>query len=253
MSGYIAFVKKEFTENTRGYKFLIMVSVFIVLGMFSVLSARFMPEIIAAFAPQLEITLNEPSALDAWEQFYGNVSQLGMSLMLIIFCSCLSGEYVKGTLVNMFTKGLPRPAVILSKFTVAVAIMTVSYWLCFGVTYYYTAYLWAGVALPYTVFAAFSLWLFGIMHLSILMLGCVLFRQGFVSLIFYLVVQVSIGFIGMIKPLEKYSPFALTSNNLDLLSGAASVSEFIMPIISVLVISAGFLLTSILLFEKKQV
>jgi ABC-2 type transport system permease protein len=51
MSGYIAFVKKEFMENTRNYRLLIMASVFVVLGMLAPLSARFLAEILSALAP----------------------------------------------------------------------------------------------------------------------------------------------------------------------------------------------------------
>ena len=35
MSGYIAFVKKEFTENIKNYRFLILFAVFLVFGIMS--------------------------------------------------------------------------------------------------------------------------------------------------------------------------------------------------------------------------
>jgi ABC-2 type transport system permease protein len=252
MSGYIAFVKKEITENIRNYKMLIIIALFVVFGIFSPLSAKFMSEIISSLAPDLQITMNEPTALDSWEEFYGNVSSLGMSLMLIIFCSCLSSEYSKGTLVNMLTKGLSRPAVIMAKFTITVLIMTISYWISFAIAYGYTEYFWAGAALPYMFFAAFCIWILGIMFISLLMLGCVIFRQAFPSIVFFLVVSVFMGFVGIIEPLERFNPLNL-GNNVGLLSGEATISEMILPILIALIISVVFLTVAISLFNKKQV
>ena len=253
MSGYIAFIKKELMENTRNYRLLIMLALFLIFGMMGPLSARFMPELIASLAPDLQITIVEPTALDSWTQFYKNVSQLGFSIFIILFSSCLSSEYAKGTLTIMLTKGLPRPAIILSKYIVSAAIMTVSYWLCFSITYGYTAYLWPDAVLSHTVFAACALWLIGLMYLSILIFGCVLFKQAFPGIIFFLGVSVVLSLISIPTQVASYSPLVLTSKNIDLLSGAAAISEFTVPIIIALIITAGFLWAAIAAFHKTQV
>ena len=56
MKGYIAFVKKEFVENLKNYRFLILFAIFAIFGMSSAFLAKFTPEIIAAFGAGLEIT-----------------------------------------------------------------------------------------------------------------------------------------------------------------------------------------------------
>ena len=253
MSRHIAFVKKEFMESTRNYRLLIMLTLFLIFGMMNPLSAKLMPELTASLAPDLQIAIPEPSAMDSWIQFYKNVSQLGFSIMLILFSSCLSNEYAKGTLVIILTKGLPRPTVVLSKFFVATAIMTASYWMCFGVTHGYTAYLWPGTSLPHTLFAAIALWIIGILYLSILILGCVIFRQAFTSIVFLLAVTVVLSLSTIPTQIARYSPMVLASKNVDLLSGTATVSEFAIPIIIALILSVGFLGAAISVFNKKQV
>ena len=253
MSGYLAFAKKEFMENARNGRMLIMLALFLIFGMMSPLSAKFMPQLIAFITPDLQIAIPEPAALDSWVQFYKNISQLGFSIMIILFSSSLSNEYAKGTLVIMLTKGLPRRAVILSKYTAAASVMTVSYWMCFGITYAYTAFLWPGTNLPHTVFAAFALWLVGLMYLSILMLGCAVFRQAFAGVVFLLAVTVVLSLSGAVPLTARYCPMILTSKNTDLLSGAASVSEFAAPAAAALVITAGFLAASAAVFRKKLV
>lgn len=176
MSGYIAFVKKEFTENIKNYRFLILFAVFLVFGIMSAFLAKFTPEILSTLAADMQMT-SEPVALDAWKQFYKNISGVGFSAFIILFGSCLSNEYSKGTLVLMVTKGLSRKAVILAKYTVAATLMTFSYWIAYAATYGYTAFLWKDTTLSNVAFAAFSLWIIGFLYLSILMIGCVIFKE----------------------------------------------------------------------------
>lgn len=95
--------------------------------MSSAFLAKFTPDIIAAFGAGLEIT-EEPTALDAWQQFFKNISGIGFSAFIILFGSCMSSEYSKGTLLLLVTKGLARPSVIMAKYTVAAVSMTVSFW-----------------------------------------------------------------------------------------------------------------------------
>lgn len=252
MRGFIAFTKKEMIENTRNYRLLIMLAIFLVFGLMSPLLAKFTPQLMEALMPNLAEAFENPTALDSWMQFYKNVSSLGLSLTIILFSSCLSGEYAKGTLTIMLTKGLPRPAVVLSKFSAAAAILTVSYWLSFGVTYGYTAYLWPGVSLPHVFFAAFALWIAGLLYLCILMLGCVLFRQAFTSILFLLAVTVILELLEQIEQTAGYSPVILVSKNADLLSGAVAVSHFMIPLIVSIFMSVVLLIMSIVVFNKKQ-
>lgn len=252
MRGFIAFSKKEITENIRNYRLLIMLAIFLIFGLMSPLLAKFTPQLMEALMPNLAEAFENPTALDSWTQFYKNVSSLGLSLTIILFSSCLSGEYAKGTLTIMLTKGLSRPAVVLSKFSAAAVILTVSYWLSFGVTYGYTAYFWPGTSLPHVFFAAFALWIAGILYLCILMLGCVLFQQAFTSILFLLVITVIMGLLEHIEQTAGFSPVILVSKNIDLLSGAVTVSYFIIPLIVSVFMSAALLMMSIVVFNKKQ-
>lgn len=250
MNGYIAFVKKEFKENMKNYRFLILFMVFLIFGITSALLAKFTPEILSALAADMEMR-SEPVALDAWEQFYKNISGVGFSAFIILFGSCLAGEYSKGTLVLMVTKGLSRPAVILAKYTVAAVLITISYWVSFAATYGYTAYLWPEASLSHVVLAAFSLWVIGFLYLSILMLGCVLFKQTFTSILFTGGIVTLVSLLGLIEPLEKLTPFILTSKNVDLISGAVTPAEFMLPMIVSVIMTILGLLMAIRIFNTK--
>ncbi len=251
MSGYIAFIKKEFTENMKNYRFLILFAVFLIFGIMSAFLAKFTPEILSALAADMEMT-SEPVALDAWKQFYKNISGVGFSAFIILFGSCLSNEYSKGTLVLMVTKGLSRKAVILAKYTAAAALMTISYWTAYAATYGCTALLWNHTNLSNIVLATFSLWIVGFLYLSILMIGCVIFRQAFTSILFTGGIVALISLLGMIEPIAKFNPFILTSKNMDLISGEVIPAEFVLPAFISVILSILGLLTAIGLFNKKQ-
>lgn len=251
MSGYIAFVKKEFVENMKNYRFLIMFAVFLIFGITSAFLAKFTPEILSALAADMEMS-SEPVALDAWKQFYKNISGVGFSAFIILYGSCLSSEYSKGTLVLMVTKGLSRKAVILAKYTVAAILMTLSYWISYAATYGYTAFLWNDVALPNVALAAFALWVVGFLYLSVLMIGCVIFKQTFTSILFTGGIIALISLLGIVEPIAKFSPFILTTKNVDLISGAVAPSDFIIPALISIVISILGLSIAIRLFNKKQ-
>lgn len=251
MSGYLAFVKKEFAENMKNYRFLILFSVFLIFGMMSAFLAKFTPEILSAFAADMEMT-SKPVPLDAWKQFYKNISGVGFSAFIILFGSCMSNEYSKGTLVLLVTKGLSRKAVILAKYTAAAVLMTISYWVAYTAAYGYTALLWKDASLSNVALAAFSLWIVGFLYLSILMIGCVIFKQTFTSILFTGGVVALISLLEMVEPIAKFNPFILTSKNVDLISGEAVLAEFMMPAFISVILSIFGLLIAIRLFQKKQ-
>lgn len=152
----------------------------------------------------------------------------------------------------MVTKGLSRKAVILAKYTAAAALMTISYWVGYAAAYGYTALLWNDTNLSNVALAAFSLWAVGFLYLSILMVGCVLFRQTFTSILFTGGMVALISLLGMAEPIAGFNPFILTSKNIELISGEAVPSEFIIPAFISVVLSVCGLLIAIRLFDKKQ-
>ncbi|MCI9387486.1 MAG: ABC transporter permease, partial [Lachnospiraceae bacterium] len=100
--------------------------------------------------------------------------------------------------------------------------------------------------------AAVSLWIVGFLYLSILMIGCVIFKQTFTSILFTGGVAAFISLLGMIEPIAKFNPFILTSKNVDLISGEVIPAEFLIPAFISVILSLLGLLIAIRLFNKKQ-
>lgn len=252
MRGLSAFLKKEFMEMIRTYKLLIFGAVFFALGVLNPVTARFTPEIIKNFMPEgMNIVLQTPGAMDSWMQFFKNIPQMGLVVMVIIFSGMMAGEWSKGTLVLVLTKGLSRWKVICAKFIAAFAMWTVSYWCCFGISYGYTKFYW-DEKVTHLVPAAAFLWLFGILLIALTLLGGALYKSSYMVLLFTGLVTVLMVILNMFPQIAKRSPWMLASSGMALLEGTKKVSDFTVPLVlcgMIIVLAIG---GAISIFNKKK-
>lgn len=254
MRCYVAFIKKEFVENVRTYKFYIMIAVFLLLGMMNPITAKITPQLLKSFMPEgVSIAINDPTALDSWAQFFKNVPQMGLIVLVIIFSGIMANEFSRGTLINVLTKGLPRSLVILSKFTMAAVLWTLNYILCFGVTYGYTAYFWNNDSVRNIGFSAFCLWLFGVLLLAVILFGGVLFKNNYGSLLFTGGLSVLMLLMNIAPKLQKFNPITLASKNMALLTGNMTISDFRTSVLICCAVTIAFLAAAIMIFNKKQI
>lgn len=254
MRGYIAFVKKEFMEFTRTHKLLIIMAVFLLFGMMNPLTAKLTPLLVENFMPEgMNIEIPVPSAIDSWMQFYKNVPQLGLIVLVVLFSGIMAGEYSKGTLINILTKGLPRRTVILSKLTVAWIMWTGAYILCTAVSWGYTAALWKGDQLNHLAIAAVCLWTYGLLLIASVMLGGVLFRNTYGGLLFTGGVVLIQALINIAPKIADYNPLSLATRNMELINGTIQVSDLGIPMAVAGGLIIVFTWAAIVLFNRSRV
>ncbi len=253
MRAFFAFTKKEFTESVRTYRLIIMLAVFLIFGVMSPLFAKLMPVLLKNLGDGFSISVPEPTAMDSWAQFFKNVGQMGAIVLVIIFAGIVANEFSRGTLVNILTKGMKRQTVILSKFTTVVAIWTLSYMLSIAVTFAYTVYFW-GLSKMHNAFLAFlSLWLFGILLITLLILGGTLFKTFSGSLLLCGGGVVVMTLLNIIPKLQKYNPVSLSSNGMALLTKQNVAADFIPAVVICAVCIFILMFVSITVFNKKEV
>jgi ABC-2 type transport system permease protein len=253
MRAYFAFTKKEFIENLRTYKLMIMIVVFLIFGVMSPLFAKFTPEILkAAGLDASALGVGTPTAIDSFAQFFKNVGQLGLLVLVIVFSGIMANELSKGTLINILTKGMRRSTVILSKFIMATVIWTVSYLLCLAVTYAYTAYYFTIENISNAFLAFSSMWLFGVLLIAIVILGGVLFKNVYGSLLLTGGIVVVMTIVNIAPKLQKYNPITLSSDNMQLIMAQKAASDFMPAVIICAVLTIVSVIASIMIFNKKQ-
>lgn len=251
MKAFWAFTKKELIEYWRTYKILILILVFLLFGMMNPVLAKFTPEIIKAAG--VDINLPDPTAMDSWAQFFKNVGQMGMLVVIIVFSGIVANELSKGTLITILTKGLTRRTVILSKYLVASVLWTLAYLLCLAVTYGYTAVFWSMEGMHQVFWVFFGLWLYIEFLIALLILGGVLLKNTLGSLLLTGGVVLVLTILSIFPDLHEFNPMTIASDNQSLLMGLSKVSEIypafaICGVLTILIIGV-----SVILFDRSAI
>ena len=253
MKGYIAFIKKEFMEQIRTFRILILFSVFFLFGLMSPLTAKMLPEIMSGMKIDgMVIAIPEATVMDAYVQFFKNMTQMGVIVILLVFGGMISNELTRGTLINILAKGLGRHTVILSKYTAALAVWTVVLAFAGLVNQGYTMYLFDTSGIQNILFSLFCLWLFGAFLLALIILSSILTGGSFGGLILTATVLVALLLLNIFPGLEKFNPIYLSSHNTEFLSGSLQPSEALWPALVTIGMIVGAILASISVFRKKK-
>lgn len=251
-----AFIKKEWTEQVRTGRLTILLILFVLFGIMNPAVAKLTPWMMSLFADSLadtgmivtEVTVN---ALTSWTQFYKNVP-MALIVFVLLFSGTLTGEYQKGTLVNMLTKGLGRWKVILAKGLVMVLTWTVCYFLCYGITFAYNVYFWDNSIVPNLFFGPVCLYLAGIWVISLVLLMSSVFGNSSSVLIGTGGVFALAYVAGMIPALKKFVPVKLMDSS-GLLLGAAPAGEYTWAVVVTLILSVAGVALAVVCFNRRAV
>ncbi len=255
MKTFIAFFKKEFLENLRTSKLLIMGVLFLGFGIMNPAIAKLTPALMEAMSDNLAesgmvVTTVTVDALTSWTQFFKNIP-MALIAFVLIYGSTFTKEYESGTLVLILTKGLARYKVVLAKTLMMLLVWTTGYWFCFGVTYMYNAFYWDNDLAVGLLPASLNWWLFGVMVVSLIVflstlsnshVGVLLCTGGVVFVSYML---------SLIPELKNYVPTNLM-NTSELMIGKLEQKNFIETILVTIFIIIVSLATSIPIMNKKQ-
>jgi len=149
-------LSKEWLEQRRTYRLLIVCVVFVLFGLLSPLLAKFMPEIFKMVpgAEQIATVIPPPTVADAVTQYLKNLTQFGLVLAVLMGMGMVSQEKDKGTAAMLLAKPLSRTAFILAKPAALALSFLIGLTLAAAAGYYYTYLLFE--ALPVTGWLAMN-------------------------------------------------------------------------------------------------
>lgn len=252
MKSYLIFSKKEWIEQWKNYKLFILGAVLLVFAMLSPVLAKMMPDIFQNVDLGVEFVIPDPTYGDAYAQFFKNMNQTVILLILFLFSGNIAQEINRGTALLMFAKGLSKPAFILSKFSVEMLIWTLSYWISVGVFWGYTQYLFPEQT-PVNFFPAMGcLWLLVVFVLAVINFASVISNQSFVTMILSGGVMLCLYIANSFPKLTEYLPVTLGNLNLQLILGAKDIKDIVLPVLVTVGLSILSLLAAVTLFQKKQ-
>ena len=255
MRSLFAFIKKEFTEQFRSGRLIILGLLFVLFGIMNPAIAKLTPWLLETMADSLAesgmiITDVKVSALDSWVQFFKNMP-MGLIAFVLLESSIFTKEYTSGTLVLSLTKGLERYKVVVSKALVLTVLWSLGYWLCFGITYGYTAYFWDNSIAQNLVLSVVCWWLFGMMVVALMVLFSTVAKSNTGVLLGTSGVVLASYLVGLLPKCSKYLPTFLTDGN-SLIYGLVETKTYMPSLVIAIAIGVICFAISIPIFNKKQ-
>lgn len=142
MNGFRVLLRKELLETWRTRRLQVVAMLFLVVGIVSPLTARYLNEILTlTLGDQLPIPLPDPSAIFALEQLQKNLGQLGTLAAIALAMGGVAGELDRGTAAMVLAQPVGRPAFLAAKLLAIAAVLGVATLLATAVAWIYTAIL----------------------------------------------------------------------------------------------------------------
>lgn len=255
MKSLLALIKKETKEHIRSGRLIILGILFGLFGVMNPAIAKMTPWLLEMLSDSLAesgmlVTAITVSAMDSWVQFFKNMP-MALIVFILLESSIFTREYQTGTLILSLTKGLERHKVVVSKTIVLVALWTICYWVCFGITYGYNAYFWDNSVAHNMMFSAVCWWLFGLWNISLMILFStilkantgVLIATGGSVFVLYL--------FSLLPKTKNYLPILLSDGN-SLIHETLGADIFTVPLVITIALSIIDIGMSILIFDKKN-
>ncbi len=200
-------LRKELLEYWRTYRALALGVVFLVFGLLSPATARYMPDILARMDMQgIVIQLPPPTVADGNAQFIKNMSQIGTIVLILIAMGAVARERDKGTVTFTLSKPVSRGAFLLAK---AVALLVIT-WISLGLSalvhWYYTRLLLGPLPFGDCALMAALVGLYLTTILAVTFLGSTLSKSLILAGAFGFGGYLAISLVGAIPCLAPYTP-----------------------------------------------
>jgi len=233
MNNYFAFLKKEFVENLRTKRLLVLSCVFLFFAITTPFLTRFMGEFLGLLLPgddaatdALIGAMSNTTWIDSYIQYYSQVAQIGIFAILFMFMSIVSRELSTGTASLLFSKGLGFWSFLMAKFSMATILTTLVSIVSAFVAFAYTVLLFDEGGSIGDVFLGAIAFSIGVQMILAIILFCSSHTKssgvaGGMSVgIYFLMILTNI-----IPNIGRFSPMQLFSHPVTISVGEASAIE----------------------------
>jgi ABC-2 type transport system permease protein len=221
MKGWWPLFKKEVMEQIRTHRVIILAGVFLFFGLTSILTIKYLPEIIKMTGTPIPIEMPAPTSLQALTEFSQTVLQMGVLVLILVSMGSIANEFKNGTALLTLSKPVTRIAFITSKLAALslnlVISLVVSGLICYGYS------VWLIGPADFGSFAAQSglLALFLIFCLSLTLLFSSLFRSSLAAGGLALVTVIGLAILSSFPKIGNYLPGKLPGWGTNLLNGSS--------------------------------
>ena len=256
MRAFLAFLKKEWMEQFRSSRFIILTIIFVMFGIMNPAIAKLTPWLFEVMAESLEesgmvVTTVEVDAMTSWVQFFKNVP-MALIVFVLMQSNIFTKEYQSGTLVLALTKGLHRYKVVLSKAVVLVLMWTGFYWMHYGITYVYNDYFWDNAVAKNLLFSVTCWWVFGLWVIALQVLFSTIVSANTGVLVGTGAVVFGLYMLSLLPKLTKYIPTLLMDGN-SLIYGAKNAEDYMIALVITIITALTCIIASVPILNKKSI
>ena len=129
LRGFGAFLRKELLETRKTWRLWVLPGLLVFIGLSTPILAALTPTLLKMTAgrqPGVVVKFPEPTSLDAYAQFMGNLAQLALLVIIITGAAAVASERRGGTAVLVLTKPLSRTSFVWAKVIANLVIVLVA-------------------------------------------------------------------------------------------------------------------------------
>lgn len=210
MKGFRVLLAKEILEQIRTMRLVVLVIVFVLFGITSPLTAKYLPDIVKTLATdQLTITIPTPTTADAVGQLLKNVSQFGILSAILLAMGSVATEKDRGTAAFVLTKPASRAAFLAAKLVAISVDLFLAVACATAAGYLYTWFLFEQLPLAGTVAMGAILWLSLVVYAALTFLGSTLTRSAAAGAGIGFALLVVTGILGALPTIGPFMPGSL--------------------------------------------
>jgi len=254
MKGFAPFLRKELSETVHTWRLWVLPGFLLFAAISSPIVTYLMPTLLDSLGTAQQgfsITLADPTALQAYLEYLGNLGELTLFALVIAYGGIVSGEVRGGTAALTLAKPLSRAAFVIGKWLsqgavviVAAALGTV---ICIGLT----QLLFDGGPSGRTVLAV-ALWVaYALMLLAVMVLLSIELRAPAAASGAGVGVYAALIVLAQFEVTSKVSPAGLPAAGLAIVSGEPA--RWAGPLAATVVVTVACLVGAVLRFERREI
>lgn len=248
----MSFIKKELIQIIKTSKKITLPAIMFIFAVISPLTAKYISELISLIDSSINIDLPEPTYIDAFVQFYKNINQTVIIILIFLMAGSIVEEKTKGTVYLVLTKPVTRTNFIISKYLGNFIYFTISYLIGVIGFVYYLNILFPNYNFSNIGWALVLPWIFGIVMISFTLFFSTVSKSYTISVLGSFITYILMSIFSALPKIGKYSPAYLTNYSFDIFNDIINYeSLFINLGISIMLIIVSLAL-SIISFNKQE-
>ena len=251
---FLVFIKKEIMEAYKTPKVIILGALFLLFGIMSPLTAKYMNEILAMVGEQegINIVLPDPTYIQSYEQFFKNIYFMMTIVIILVFAGTVAEEKSRGTAVLVLTKCLSRSGFVMGKLIAALLVFTFTYAASTAICVYYTSLMFPQYINSSIGSALLLYWIFGCLMIALTLLVSILSKSMTIAAVTGFICYVIISAISAIPYVGKYTPGILQGLSTELSYGIKTPGEAIIPALITVATGVIAVTAGLIAFRKQE-